>query len=878
MCYMCDQDKSVLRETWWGGYSGATSRTATTHFGDATTATLAGSALLAGGAVDTPAGPVTVPILDDIPNDQSTTATLTVNGLRAVSTINTPGDEDWFRVELQAGVTYEFGQYKTRTGASGVPLPDAWIEIYDANGSRLAFADGDSPNDTLGFDALLTFTATKSGTYYVNARAFDDVPVNGETGDFVGDYEVFARKSLYTPYYHVEYESEDDPATERDEIGLPTLDSSPLHAIDWGTQFDGTSRNPDGQEGPRVTGNEVENKIGGKNVLYYYYAKEGEVFVDDKADPGALTATMVAKGMQPWEKAAIEKAFDEYEKVADLVYIETDDRGAADIVIVTYNGTPGPGISLLGRMSPPDTPNEGQTEYNAADERWTPAGLAPGGFYFSTLIHELGHGHGMAHPHDDGGRSSIMRGVESAGVETPVTTIPDPVGVWPNYTNGDFDLNQGVYTMMSYQDGWETSPFGQPMNELGRVDSKSGYGWIGSLMALDIAVIQDKYGVNEEWATGDDVYTLKDVNAAGTYYSSIWDAGGSDSIVYGGARDSVIDLRPASLKYEHGGGGWISYAYGIHGGFTIANGVTIENAASGDGKDKLTGNDAANRLSSGAGDDMIAAGGGDDTLIGGTGKDLLAGGAGLDAFVYAALADSPVGAGRDVNADFAQGDRIDLKAVGATTFIGGDAFRGQPGQVRSVMLADQTIVEYDADGDGRADMQIELSGAQLLDRLDFVGLTGAATGADDELFGTAGNDTLNALGGNDIVYADAGIDTIDGGDGDDVLVGGRGRDTLTGGAGSDTFRLEGISDSVSGVGRDAILDFRQGADKIDFSALGSAWAFIGTAAFNGAGEQLRYTKGFGSTFIEADLDGDLIADIQIELAGSHNLVAADFIF
>ena len=36
--------------------------------------------------------------------------------------------------------------------------------------------------------------------------------------------------------------------------------------------------------------------------------------------------------------------------------------------------------------------------------------------------------------------------------------------------------------------------------------------------------------------------------------------------------------------------------YGIYGGFTIANGVTIENARSGSGNDTLIGNEAANRL------------------------------------------------------------------------------------------------------------------------------------------------------------------------------------------------------------------------------------------------------------------------------------------
>jgi serralysin len=109
-------------------------------------------------------------------------------------------------------------------------------------------------------------------------------------------------------------------------------------------------------------------------------------------------------------------------------------------------------------------------------------------------------------------------------------------------------------------------------------------------MAFDVAAIQDKYGVNEEWATGNDTYVLKDVNEAGTFYSCIWDAGGSaDAITYSGARNANIDLRPATLEYEFGGGGWISYAFGIFGGFTIANGVTIENASSGSGNDTLTG-------------------------------------------------------------------------------------------------------------------------------------------------------------------------------------------------------------------------------------------------------------------------------------------------
>ncbi len=175
---------------------------------------------------------------DDIADNATTTATVTVGGDHVVSTINSIGDQDFFKVELQAGKTYDIGEYLVTGGPSGVPLNDAFVEIYDASGNLVGAADGGGPNTPEGLDALLTFTAQTSGTYYINARAFDQDGTNGTTGDGVGDYELFVNdvtgQPHYVPYYDI---------------------SSPLNSIDWGTQVDRTSRNPDGQEGPRVTGN-----------------------------------------------------------------------------------------------------------------------------------------------------------------------------------------------------------------------------------------------------------------------------------------------------------------------------------------------------------------------------------------------------------------------------------------------------------------------------------------------------------------------------------------------------------------------------------------------------------------------------------------------
>jgi Ca2+-binding RTX toxin-like protein len=540
----------------------------------------------------------------DIAGDTSTTAVLTVGAPATVSTIDTIGDLDFFKVQLVAGQTYEIGMFAKIGGPSVLPLQDSYVELHDASGTIITAADGGASTTintaNSGLDAILTYTATKMGTYFVNARAFDNAPADGADGDLIGDYEVsvanITGQPVYAPYY---------------------APSSPLYALDWGTQVDGTTRNPDGAETGHLTGNAFATPddkgtgISGKNVIKIYFAKAGDLFVSEDPTQPSLPPATVAVGAADFERLAVFTALAEFSKVADVNYVETQVRDEADFQYFTYSGTPGPGVSLLGSMSPPQELDEGLALFNSGDYRWDAVNLAQGGFSFVTLIHEFGHGHGLAHPHDNGGHSGVMNGVQAEGA-----------GV-ADYTTGDFALNQAVFTMMSYEDGWVESPYGNAPTD-------AGYGYLGGLMAFDVATVQDKYGVNEEWARGNDTYALKDVNAAGTFYTSIWDAAGIDQIVYDGAKDSLIDLREATLKYESGGGGRVSYADGIFGGFTIANGVVIENARTGSGSDKLIGNAAANTLAGNAGNDLLRGATGADRLEGGAGDDWLEGGAGAD--------------------------------------------------------------------------------------------------------------------------------------------------------------------------------------------------------------------------------------------------------
>ena len=224
--------------------------------------------------------------------------------------------------------------------------------------------------------------------------------------------------------------------------------------------------------------------------------------------PGSNTA--IADGdsitTSSWSASEIDaalSAFEQFEAVANLEFIQVSNIENADFVMIETR-LPG---TLLGYFSVGDssitvgsdsvTVNGYGVFSNAPGTGWTSDGLQPGGYGYLTLVHEIGHGLGLAHPHDILFDDTVMDGVSNSG------------------DTGDFGLNQGVYTAMTYNDGW---PDGSGVAQLGR-----DYGFVGGLMALDIAVIQNTYGANTTTGAGDTTYVIPNANTRGTFYSSIWD-------------------------------------------------------------------------------------------------------------------------------------------------------------------------------------------------------------------------------------------------------------------------------------------------------------------------------------------------------------------
>ena len=472
--------------------------------------------------------------------------------------------------------------------------------------------------------------------------------------------------------------------------------SSPLRSIEWGTPFPGST---------------VDVFFGNSGYSLEGYRSEG---------------------FNAYEIGQFQAAFDLISSVSGLSFNIVNSASAADFKLVLdtneFNDD-----GLLGFFSPPGYSNSGNGVFNgSAWDRSAGGDLEVGGYGFTTITHEILHGLGFAHPHDSAGSSTTMSGVGSAFGDA-----------------GNYDLNQGLYTSMTYNTGYLTG-------DVGTSGGWGSWGYDAGPMALDIALLQEMYGANNTTASGDTVYTLPDGNATGTYWTAIWDTGGTDTIEYTGATDTTIDLRAATLQYEYGGGGWVSAADGTAGGFTIANGVVIENAAGGSGDDTITGNGAANALNGGDGNDEIAGGAGADILYGDAGNDNLYGNTGNDTI--------------------SGGDGGDLMNGG----IGNDTLNGD-------------------------------AGSDTLNGNDGVDTLNGGTGV-DTLNGGTGNDTLNGGDGNDTLNGDTGDDRLFGDAGDDDINGGDGRDSIKGGDGDDTIHGGNDSDYIRGQNGDDIIHGEDGND------------------------------------------------------------------
>ncbi len=355
--------------------------------------------------------------------------------------------------------------------------------------------------------------------------------------------------------------------------------------------------------------------------------------------------------------------------------------------------------------------------------------------------------------------------------------------------------------------------------------------------------------------------------------------------------------------------------------------ISIENLTGGALGDTLSGDAGANVLRGEAGGDFLTGGGGNDILFGGLGADRMDGGAGTDMVDYLDPSRDTTGVTVDLAAGTgtggtAQGDvLIGIENLGGTAYAdtltgdaGANVLWGRDGNDILIGGAgnDSLYGEAGTDtlqgGDGNdnligGDGADTLDGGVGTDAANYAESSGAITvnlaaggsaGPGAGTGGAAAGDTLlsveSVVGSTagDTITGDAGANGLWGMNGNDVLTGGGGADALKGGAGSDTFVYKAIADStVAGAGRDSINDFSHvEGDRIDLSAIDAdgnvgngdtAFTFLGGGAFTGAGHELQVVAVTGGQMVLADVNGDKVADMQINVVSATTLAAGDFV-
>jgi Ca2+-binding RTX toxin-like protein len=852
--------------------------------------------------------------------------------------IDNPGEYDVYSITLQAGETYLFSLF----GSGADPLEDTVLWLYDGSFTEVALDD----DGGAGVNSLITYTAATSGTYYIVAEGY---PGQGFTGTYTLDvvqspgFDVVSDTfedapalslgvnygfieagpgTVYGPSYSevdtfsftveggliyvlevaggadymsdwfdlppgeldtvmVIYDSNGNVVASNDDISFPSDISSRIQfwAEEDATYYVDVFSYQPWSGGYSLTLNGVDpadynildsliwdsaaNVPFVNGTAYVYFGAAGENFgqtADNGIDP------MVTYGWNAWEIQQVMLALEEYEKILGVNYEITTDVNQATFRLLTTSS------DLYGAyfipQDPAYGPDQGIGVFNVDSGGWGAfqESLEQGGYSFEVILHEFGHGHGLSHPHDRGGGSDIMLGVTAS-----------------QGSYGIFDLNQGVYTVMSYNSSWNTGPNGPSPFTVAGISN----GWSGTLSALDIAALQERYGVINSYATGNDVYVLRDVQSD-AYYEAIWDTGGTDAIRYDGARDAVIDLLAATIDYSPTGGGVMSYVDGIFGGFTIAKGVVIENAAGGSGNDVLLGNSAANELKGNAGDDILIGREGGDTLDGGDGFDTAS-------YITAAAGVKASLASNKGTAGDAAGDKFkSIEALQGSNhndvLDGGnknDTLEGMDGNDKLDGGNGDDVLDGGAGndtldggngedvllgGDGNDDLNggnnnDTLFGGAGDDRLD-------GGNSDDTLDGGDGNDQLSGGNSNDDLYGGAGDDILSGGNGIDTLVGGTGADILTGGNSRDHFVFN------LGDGQDRITDFNKNQDLIDLSSTGLEWDDLDTNGNNklDAGDDFISISG-GDTFIDyGSASGGLSGVDVIRVDDVTNIKEDSFLF
>ena len=803
----------------------------------------------------------TFTIPGEVAGSTATTQAISV-GDTVVSQIEISGDQDWYRIQLQAGVTYEFRL--TSSGAN--PLGDPYLELMDASGNQVKFNDDGAGN----FNSLLRYTATSSGTFYLNAHGWVDS--GGQTS--TGTYTLTTAVADPLPTWTIDQIAAYLANGTNPGLGPRWTITNITYNIEDLTASEQQIAERALQMWAAVTPLTFTRTTGTANITFVNSVDDDPSAADDDSDPSAYARTSTSGGSIVSSLIVISSNWQTLDPNAQAGWFD-------NYMQQTYIHEIGHALGL-GHSGPYDGSAEYGTDNLYTNDHWAYTVMS----YFDQL--EAGHGN-----------YRFVLGLQQADIAAMHLLYgPNPAGTFAGNTTYGFnssapgtniDWSQFVYVqgvtyrrppaMTIYDTGGvdtiNLSGFAQPQildlrpgtfSSLGDRPQQTPHHYVNVVAIHFNTIIENAVG-----GSGNDTITGNSAN------NTITLGAGADIYVYApnGGADTITDFSVAQDRLDltgfdqaaalaafngrtsSGGGTLLTFATGhtillqgvSTGQLTQSNLILsasppppppppppgqFQGTAGDDVIYGTTGNDTIFGF---GGNDVLYGLDGDDAVYGGDGNDMIVGGAGIDVLYGEAGSDTIYGGagndtliGGDGNDTLYGDDGVDglYGGLGDDTLVGGagnDVLYGEAGNdVLYGGADDDTLIGSDGNdslyGELGADLLLGGAGADTL--IGGAGNDNLQGGDDDDrLYGDDGNDQLYGGLGNDTLYGGAGADAIYGNDGNDVVYAGTENDMVIGGAGIDVLYGEEGNDALyGGADNDTLLggagdDNLYGEDGVD---------------------------------------------------------------
>ena len=792
--------------------------------------------------------------MQDAPASVETTYTISV-GEGFEGRLEGRTDQDWVRVELVAGRSYDIRL--TGVGYDGIGNPD--LRVINSAGEEVA-VNGDADGAAWDLTSMVEFSPDTGGVYYLSA----------------GNYLYTGRNTIGPYLMTITDEKDNHPGTP--------------HTVSPNGRFNGTLDDKSDEDWIRVelvAGNAYTITLGGTGpdagtdtVLRLYDSEGEQVAFNDDVDHAAgkvnslVTFTPAMTGTY-YIGAGAYRGNPNQDNSGRYQVTVYDAEAAAGLTITGTEEADNGHNELVG--GPGDDVLDGGAGYDwleggaGADVIRGGPGAAMARYRYSDAGVEVNLEEGTArggHAEGDTFPGKINYGSFDANAELVAVTrdsdIKDLLGsAYDDILVGNRNDNRlfGYYgdDELDGREGGDLLYGGPGADSIKGGDGVDNASYIFSDAAVQVRLHDGTARGGEAqgdtfpgtmmvgYTDPDGSFMLVEVpdieNLTGSEYADILVGAHGDNVLVGWVGDDILDGREGDDGL-HGGEG-NDELHGGEGDDVLAGGNGDDHLQGGEGDDQLFGSDGNDELHGGEGDDLLVGGAGEDTLTGGTGLDT----------AYYLLSDAGV----------------------------------------EVRLYDGVARGGDAEGD-------TFSGVQIIEFPDAGGATGQVEVSDIErLYGSNYDDILVGDRGDNLLHGFSGADELQGREGDDVLEGGAGGDALSGGPGIDnasyqfsgagvevrlhdgTARgghaegdmLTGIenltgsvyADILAGGSGDNRLEGLAGADEID-GGPGSD-----TAAYNRsyAGVSVNLHDG---TARGGDAEGDTLVDIENLTGSDHDDILA----